>query len=105
MARKVIWTESAWCDLAEVADYISKDSPYYAATFIQEVKTVARSLESLTERGRIVPELGDPTFNELFVKSYRLIYHYSDDNVYIVGFIHGARDLLKLWEQESRSPF
>jgi plasmid stabilization system protein ParE len=26
MARKVTWTEVAWSDLEEVADYIAKDS-------------------------------------------------------------------------------
>jgi hypothetical protein len=31
MARKVIWTESAWKDLEEVVDYIAKDSSHYAA--------------------------------------------------------------------------
>ncbi|MEI7670835.1 MAG: hypothetical protein WCK00_01850 [Deltaproteobacteria bacterium] len=30
MARKVTWTESAWTDLEEVADYIAKDSRHYA---------------------------------------------------------------------------
>jgi hypothetical protein len=30
MAWKVTWTESAWIDLEEIADYIGKDSPHYA---------------------------------------------------------------------------
>lgn len=38
MARKVIWTEVAWNDLEEAADYIAKDSPHYAAAFVREAR-------------------------------------------------------------------
>jgi plasmid stabilization system protein ParE len=61
MARKVTWTESAWIDLEEVADYIGKDSPRYAGAFVREVRDAARSLAYLAERGRAVPEFNDPS--------------------------------------------
>jgi len=102
MARKVTWTESAWIDLEEVADYIGKDSPHYAGAFVHEVRDAARSLAYLAERGRTVPEFNDPSIRELFVRSYRLIYQVTEQNVYVVGFIHGARDLVALWERERR---
>lgn len=102
MARKIKWTEVAWSDLEEVSDYIAKDSRYYAAAFVREVRDAARSLAYFSERGRVVPEFGDPTIHELFVRRYRLIYQVTDQTVYIIGFIHGARDLLALWEREGR---
>lgn len=102
MAREVTWTETAWNDLEEVADYIAKDSPHYAAAFVREVRDAARSLAYLAERGRAVPEFNDPNVRELFVRGYRLIYRVTEQAVYIVGFIHGARDLWALWEGEGR---
>lgn len=102
MARKVIWAESAWRDLGEVADYIAKDSPHYAAAFVREARDAARSLANLAERGRTVTEFNDPSIRELFVRSYRLIYQITEQTVNIVGFIHGARDLWALWERERR---
>jgi plasmid stabilization system protein ParE len=102
MARKITWTKSAWIDLEEVADYIGKDSPNYAGAFVREVRDAARSLAYLSERGRTVPEFNDPSIRELFVRSYRLIYQVTMQTVYIVGFIHGARDLWALWEREGR---
>jgi len=102
MARKVKWAEVAWSDLEEVSDYIAKDSPYYAATFVREVRDVARSLTYFAERERVVPEFGDPSVRELFVRKYRLIYQIREQTVYIIGFIHGARDMLVLWEREGR---
>ena len=102
MAWKVTWTESAWIDLKEVGDYIDKDSPHYAGAFVREVRDAARSLAYLAERGRTVPEFNDPSIRELFVRSYRLIYQVTGQTVYVVGFIHGARDIFALWERERR---
>jgi plasmid stabilization system protein ParE len=96
--RGVVWAETAWSDLEQVAEYIAKDSPRYAAAFVREVRDAARSLARFAERGRIVPELAQPNLRELIVRSYRLIYTLKDDAVYILGFIHGARDLEDLWK-------
>lgn len=63
----------------------------------------ARSLEELAERGRIVPELDQPTVRELVVGSYRLIYEIDEEErVYVLGLIHGARDLAAAWDEEDR---
>jgi toxin ParE1/3/4 len=102
MARQVMWTESAWRDLEEVAEYIAKDSHYYSAAFIREAREAARSLVSLAERGRVVPEFNDTSIRELFVGGHRLIYQVTKQVVYVIGFIHGARDLLSLWQREKQ---
>jgi len=102
MARPVVWAESAWNDLEDVAEYIAKDSPHYAAAFVREARDAARSLVSLAERGRIVPEFNEPNIRELLVGSYRLIYQVKKQAIHIIGFIHGARDLWALWDRERR---
>ncbi|MBI3922696.1 MAG: type II toxin-antitoxin system RelE/ParE family toxin [Armatimonadetes bacterium] len=100
MALRVKWTETAWADPESVADYIAQDSPYYAAAFVRETRDAARSLARLSKRGRTVPEFDNPTVREIFVRDYRLIYHLTPRTVYVIGFIHGARDLRSLWERE-----
>jgi len=102
MARKIKWAEIAWKDLEEAADYIAKDSPYYAASFVKNTRDAARSLENLADRGSIVPEFNNSSIRELFVRNYRMIYRVTKDVIYIIGFIHGARDLWALWEREDR---
>lgn len=103
MARRVAWTETAWRDLQRIADYIAEDSPGYAAALVRTIRDRARSLEELAARGRVVPELDQPTVRELIVGSYRLIYEISERNVYVLGLIHGARDLTAFWDQEART--
>ena len=57
----------------------------------------------MAERGRVVPELDEPTVRELVVGSYRLIYEINEETVYVLGLIHGARDLATLWDKEGRT--
>lgn len=34
MVKEVNWAEAAWNDPEEAADYIARDSSYYAAAFV-----------------------------------------------------------------------
>lgn len=93
MARKVEWTENAWDDLSKIADYISSDSPHYAAAFVAEVSSAADSLQHFAERGRKVPEFYETSIRELLIRNYRLIYKIKGQQVLILTFIHGARNI------------
>lgn len=102
MARKVIWSHEATADLEAIAEYIARDSEFYAAAFVQEILVASRSLDMFSERGRIVPELGNPLIRELLVREYRLIYILEKSQIVILGLIHGKRDLKRLREEEKR---
>ncbi len=66
--REVIWTAGARTDLDEIVASIAKDSPTAARVFLEEALTTAESLMTLSERGRIVPELQEPGVREVFIK-------------------------------------
>ena len=102
MARKVIWADGAVADLDAAADYISKDSPAYAASFVLQSLEAARSLGDLPERGRVVPEFKREDIREIFVFSYRLIYRIEDLRVSVLDFIHGRRDFSQAWDERKR---
>jgi toxin ParE1/3/4 len=91
---RVRWTTPAWSDVEEAARFIARDSPRYAVVLAREAQAAARSLRHFAERGRIVPERDDDRLRELFVaRTYRLIYRIVDEEVRIIAFVHGARDL------------
>ena len=96
MAREVVWTDPAWDDLEAAAEYIARDSAFYAAALVQEVREAAASLAELAERGQTVPEFADESIRELLVKPYRLVYKLTDEHVFIVAFIHGAQRLWRI---------
>lgn len=95
MAWRVVWTEPGWSNLEAAADYIAQDSPRYAAGLVREAREASRSLATFANRGRVVPEIGDPTVRELFVWRYRLIYRVTEQRVEVLAFIHSARDLVR----------
>lgn len=102
MARKIVWSYEAAADIEALADYISRDSAFYAAAFVQETLDVSRSLNEFPERGRVVPEFGNPNIHELFVREYRLIYSIEEYRIVLLGLVHGKRDLKSLWSNEKR---
>lgn len=91
MAREVIWTEPAWDDLEAIAQYIARDSEYYAGTFVQDVKDAAESLSNMPERGQLAPEFGEPAIRELLVHPYRIVYRLTPNKVTILAIIHGGQ--------------
>ena len=102
MARSVRWAETACDDLEQIAQYIERDSESYAASFVAEILEAARSLADFAERGRVVPELKEPSIRELLVGNYRLVYEIRQEAIYVLGVIHGARQLGRLWRWETR---
>lgn len=104
MARTVSWTTAGWNDLEEVAQYIARGSPFYAATVVREALAAARSLADWPERGWQVADFDDPAIREILVRKYRLIYLVAPSGIHVLGFIHGARDLPALWKREGRIP-
>jgi plasmid stabilization system protein ParE len=78
--------------LDEAIEYIAQDSPQAAEQVLEVALRTASSLRELSERGRVVPEIGNPKIREVFVYSYRVLYMVADDQVQILAFLHGTRD-------------
>ena len=100
--REVIWAESARDALDEVIAYIAQDSRKAAGDVLEAAIEAAASLATLSERGRVVPEMNDPAIREILVFRYRLMYRVENRRVVVVAFVHGARDFAT-WRQEHDS--
>jgi toxin ParE1/3/4 len=100
--RSVVWAQSASAALDEVVAYIAQDSRQAALDTLDLALNIAADLSTLSERGRIVPELADGAIREVFVYRYRLLYRIEFDRVVVIAFLHGARDFTK-WRQGQNS--
>ncbi len=100
--RRVVWSQRARDALDEAVAYIAKDAPDVARRLLEGILDAARSLETLSERGRIVPELAEPTFRELLRSPYRLIYRVDAEQVIVVALVHEARDFAT-WQREQQA--
>lgn len=94
---EVKWTGRALQDLDEIAEYISKDSQFYAQLTVQRLFEKPVILKKLPFIGRMVPEFGIETIRELISGNYRIIYRVVNENrIDVVSVYHSARLLKEL---------
>lgn len=92
----VLWTKTAEQDLWNIIDYIAQESEDRALAILHEIRTAASALESMPDRGRIVPELKDhgiSMYRELVISPWRLICRTEGRNVFILSVLDARRDL------------
>jgi len=93
---RVLWTETAICDLESLVGYITADAPINAGKVLARLKSKAESLRTTPERGRLVPELvqhGLPIWRELIVRPYRILYRIDGRTAYVLAVLDSRRDL------------
>jgi addiction module RelE/StbE family toxin len=99
MAFVIDWSPEALEDLEAIAEYIARDSRFYAQSVVRKMLDMAESLVDFPKMGRVVPELSDKNIRERFVYSYRLIYEVRDSQIVIVAIVHGKRLLINVSER------
>jgi toxin ParE1/3/4 len=85
MAYSVVWSPNALNDVDEIAAYISRDSPTYAAAVVEKILDITRNLQNFALLGRVVPESNEESIRERFVYSYRLIYQVQEEIIIIIA--------------------
>ena len=91
MDIEVEWSPEALEDLESIAEYISRDSEFYARAVVSKILETSQSICEFPLIGRIVPETGDERIRERFIYSYRLAYRIEEKRILIVAVIHGRR--------------
>ena len=74
MEYRVTWSPEAVEDLESTAEYIERDSSFYAQSVVSKILTASKKVGDFPLIGRVVPEIGDENIRERFVYSYRLVY-------------------------------
>ena len=98
MDYTVVWSGEALDDIDALAEYIARDSVFYAQQVAAKIIESGDTLVAQHTRGRVVPELNDPAIRELFVYSYRLLYEINDveREIHMLAVLHGKRLLSSL---------
>ncbi len=71
---KLLWTKESQLRLLEIEEYIAKDNPTAAISFVDELITIGESIVDKPEKGRVVPELSIENIREIIHKNYRIVY-------------------------------
>ena len=88
----VLWTLTALEQLGEIEDFIARDNPARAITFVAELKRHAETeLTTNHQIGRMVPEIRRPDIRELIYRNYRIVYRIGEGEALILTIFEGHR--------------
>lgn len=90
---QVSGTKKSLKDLRAINDYISLDSPFYAARFIAKLIRRVDQLIEFPESGRIVPEKSYTEIRELMEGNYRIFYRLRKKGVTILRIHNSSRKI------------
>jgi plasmid stabilization system protein ParE len=91
---RVVWTFFAVERANEAADYIARDKPAAAESWLEGVFAAVDRLEAFPHSGRIVPEIGSPEYREIvYRRSHRIIYHVEKSGLRILTVRNFAQRL------------
>ncbi len=91
MEYRVTWSPEAVEDIESIAEYIERDSSFYAQSVVSQILEVSRNIREFPFIGRVLPEIGDENIRERVVYSYRLVYEIQQQRILIVAVTHGER--------------
>lgn len=95
---RVTWSREASENLAEIEDFIARDSRERAVRFVDALIDHAETILADNPRsGRVVPEISNPNIRELIYRGYRIVYRFKGDVLEILTVFEGHR-LLRLSE-------
>jgi toxin ParE1/3/4 len=86
------FSRRAEIDIEEIGDFIARDNPARAATFVQELRAKCKELVRFPEAAPARIELGEGVRMTIFGR-YLILYVVREDLLEIRRVVHGARDL------------
>lgn len=94
MKKNIKIDYQAKLDLAQIYNYISKDSKFYAKKTIYEISKRINYLLIFPEMGKIIDT--NKSARQIIYKSYKILYIFDSKNIYILRIIHTSRDISNL---------
>lgn len=88
----VEFSDEAEGDLEQIADYIAKDNPRRALSFVQELRGKCEALAATPKGFPLVPRYEQHRIRRRVHGSYLIFYRVEDEHVVIVHVLHGAMD-------------
>lgn len=90
----IIWSDLAIEDLNDIEDYIARDNPTRAVSFVDELIDLGDSLriKGEAEKGTPAKWIRDTNVRELYYKNYTIVYEISGADI-IIHEVHNSAKL------------
>jgi toxin ParE1/3/4 len=100
VGTRIRWSRNAILELAEIRDYIGRDSPAMAVRVGRQLVAATRRLGAHPLSGRVVEVWKRPERRELIVGSYRVMYRVSFREITVFSVRHTRRRVPKGFRKE-----
>jgi len=94
---RCIFSDLAASDLEEIGDYIARDNPNRAISFIREIRERCENIVSFPDAAQLHPEYGEG-IRMIPVGRYLIFYTVRSDQVRIERILSGWRNLADVFE-------
>ncbi|WP_428426290.1 type II toxin-antitoxin system RelE/ParE family toxin [Pararhizobium sp.] len=88
----VVFTEAAEADIEHIADYISRDNPGRAVTFVRELIDRCEQLPQAPHAFPIVPRYAQAGVRRRPYRGYLIFYTVNEDRVEMLHVLNGVQD-------------
>ena len=89
---KVRLSSEARQDLIAIGDYIARDNPARARSFIKELTDKCAGLAGMPLGYALVPRYEAKGIRRCVHDNYQVFYRVDGDAIFVVRVLHGARD-------------
>ena len=93
---RVRFTRPADADLEEIGDWIAKDDPERAASFVADLRRAAVSLSSHPKRYPLIDRTQGDRVHKMSYRDYLIFYRVIANEVHVLRVLHGSRDWMAL---------
>lgn len=91
MKTAILWSKRARLDLLEIGDFIARDKPEAAATWVRKILDAIERTALFPASGRIVPEIDRSDIREIILENYRIVYQQSESTIMVLTVFEGHR--------------
>lgn len=91
---KIVIEKLAKQELMQIKWYIEQDSEFYANKTVKEINKRIDNLLLFPEMGKVINE--KQNIRQIIYKSYKILYRFNSENIYILHIIHHSRDISSL---------
>ena len=88
----VVFTDPAEEDLEQIGDWIARNNPIRAGTFIRELRQACRTLDELPLGHALVSRYEHTGIRRRVYGNYLIFYWVVGDEIQVLHILHGARD-------------
>jgi len=91
---KIIIKRTALQELIQIKWYIEQDSEFYANKTVNEINKRIQNLLLFPEMGKVINQKRN--MRQIIYKSYKILYKFNSNKIYILHIIHHSRDISNL---------